>query len=127
MSVFSIPLKRIPTLSPASPLSNIFLNISTPVIVEESFSAPIPMISTASPVFATPVSILPVATVPLPVIEKTSSIGIKKSLSTSLLGNSIQVSTASINSVTVFTHFSSPFKAPSADPNTTGPLSPSYS
>ena len=49
--------------------------------VEVIFSAPIPMISTGSPVLITPDSILPVATVPLPVIENTSSIGIKNGLS----------------------------------------------
>ncbi|MNT87975.1 hypothetical protein D3C72_2284610 [compost metagenome] len=81
MSVFSIPLNNKPTLSPASPLSRIFLNISTPVIVEVNFSSPIPTISTGSPVLITPDSILPVATVPLPVIENTSSIGIKNGLS----------------------------------------------
>jgi len=37
---------------PASPLSKIFLNISTPVTVEVKFSAPIPIISTASPELA---------------------------------------------------------------------------
>ena len=62
-----------------------------------------------------------------PVIENTSSIGIKKSLSTSRFGNSIHVSTAFINSITVSTHFCSPLRAPRADPAITGPLSPSYS
>ena len=125
MSVFSIPLNKIPTLSPASPLSNIFLNISTPVTVEDNFSAPIPIISTVSPVFATPVSILPVATVPLPVIVNTSSIGIKKGFSFSLTGSGIQASTAAINSTIFGVHSASPFNPPKADPAITGVLSPS--
>ena len=83
------------------------------------------MMSISSPVLATPVSILPVATVPRPVIEKTSSTGIKKSFSTSRLGSSIQVSTSSINFITESTHFCSPLRAPRADPKTTGELSPS--
>ena len=125
MSVFSIPLKRIPTLSPASPRSKIFLNISTPVTVDFNFSAPIPMMSTSSPVLNTPVSIRPVATVPRPVIENTSSTGINASLSTSRFGSSIQASTSDINFNTVSTHFCSPFRAPRAEPRTTGVLSPS--
>ena len=127
ISVFSIPLKRIPTLSPASPLSRILRNISTPVTVEVNFSSPIPTISTPSPVLITPASIRPVATVPRPVIENTSSIGIKNGLSTSLVGSAIQESTASINSSIFATHLASPFNPPKADPWITGALSPSYS
>ena len=41
----------------------------------------IPMISTSSPVWMAPRSILPVTTVPRPVIEKTSSTGIRNGLS----------------------------------------------
>jgi hypothetical protein len=41
-----------------------------------------------------PVSIRPVATVPRPVIENTSSTGIKKGFATSLIGSSIQATTA---------------------------------
>ena len=42
--------------------------------------------------------------VPRPVIENTSSTGIKKGLSISRGGNGIQVSTASINSITLSSH-----------------------
>ena len=44
-----------------------------------------------------------------------------------LLGNSIHESTDSINLDTDSTHLASPFRAPNAEPSTTGPLSPSYS
>ena len=73
----------------ASPLSKILRNISTPVTVDVNFSSPIPRISTGSPVLHTPVSILPVATVPRPVIVNTSSTGIKNGLSTSRGGSSM--------------------------------------
>ena len=45
-----------------------------------------PTISTSSPGFNTPLSTLPVTTVPRPDIVNTSSIGIRKGLSTSLCG-----------------------------------------
>jgi len=112
---------------PASPRSKILRNISTPVTTDFKFSAPIPKISTASPELITPVSILPVATVPRPVIENTSSTGIKNALSTSRLGSGIQESTASINASIVATHLASPFNPPKADPWITGMLSPSNS
>ena len=72
-------------LSPAIPLSNVFWNISTPVTVVVFVSAK-PTSSTVSPTVTIPLSILPVATVPRPVIEKTSSIAIKNGLSISLSG-----------------------------------------
>ena len=56
-------------LSPASPVSKIFLNISTPVITV-FFVSLIPTISSSSPVLTTPCSTRPVATVPLPDIER---------------------------------------------------------
>jgi hypothetical protein len=46
-----------------------------------------PTISTVSPVLTTPCSIRPVATVPRPVIEKTSSTGIRNGLSRSRSGS----------------------------------------
>ena len=95
-SSLSIPLKSKPTLSPALPSSRSFLNISTPVQTDLVVSR-IPTISTSSFTFTIPCSILPVTTVPLPVIEKTSSTGIKKGLSTTLTGSSIYESTCSIN------------------------------
>ncbi len=51
--------------------------------------SPIPTISTSSPTFNTPRSILPVPTVPLPFILNTSSIDIKNGLSVSLTGSGI--------------------------------------
>ena len=73
----STPLNNAPILSPASPLSSSFLNISTPVQVDLDVSL-IPIISISSPTLITPRSTLPVTTVPRPEIEKTSSIGIRK-------------------------------------------------
>ena len=123
----STPLNRIPTLSPASPESKSFLNISTPVQTD-FLVAVTPTISTSSPVLITPDSILPVATVPLPEIEKTSSTGIRKGLSISLVGWGINSSTAFINSIIEFFPISSslPSTAANADPLTIGVLSPGY-
>ena len=56
-----------------------------------------PMISNGSPTCTLPRSILPVATVPRPVMENTSSTAIKNGLSVSRFGSGIQVSKASIN------------------------------
>ena len=46
-----------------------------------------PTISTSSPVWTMPCSIRPVATVPRPVIEKMSSIGIRNGLSSGRSGS----------------------------------------
>ena len=83
--VISTPRNSAPMLSPASPLSKSFLNISTPVQTD-FFVSLIPTISISSPTFMTPDSTLPVTTVPRPEIEKTSSTGIKKGLSFGLSG-----------------------------------------
>ena len=64
----------------------------------------IPTISTSSDTCNTPRSTLPVATVPRPVIEKMSSIGIKKGLSVSRSGLGIHVSTASMSSMILSPH-----------------------
>src|SRR3982751_6795607 len=72
----SIPRRRQPTLSPGSPWSRSFLNISTPVTTVFRVSR-MPTISTSSPTFTTPRSIRPVTTVPLPLIPHTSSIGMR--------------------------------------------------
>ena len=56
------------------------------------------MISNSSFILRTPLSILPVATVPLPLIENTSSTGIRKGLSLSLTGTGIYSSNALIRS-----------------------------
>ena len=112
-------------LSPASPESKSFLNISTPVQTD-FFVSLIPTISISSPVFITPDSTLPVTTVPLPEIENTSSTGIRKSLSLGLSGCGINSSTAFINSKIEFLPISSslPSTAASADPFAIGVLSP---
>ena len=70
-----------------------------------------PTISTSSPTVTFPLSIRPVATVPRPVIEKTSSIAIKNGLSTSLSGSGILSSTAFINSSTLDSQSESPSNA----------------
>ena len=63
-----------------------------------------PTISTSSPTFTLPRSILPVTTVPRPEIEKISSIGIRKGLSTARSGRGTYVSTASISSSIFASH-----------------------
>ncbi len=73
-------------LSPAWASSSNFLNISTPVTTTVLDSSVNPTMSTLSPVFKIPLSTLPVATVPLPVMENTSSTGIRNGLSVSLSG-----------------------------------------
>src|SRR4026209_1818310 len=77
----SIPRSRQPTLSPASPESSSLRNISTPVTTDFCVSFR-PTISTSSPTLILPRSIRPVATVPRPVIENTSSTGIRNGFST---------------------------------------------
>src|SRR3989338_7902748 len=94
---FSIPLNNAPILSPAIASSNNFLNISIPVITVFCVAL-IPTNSTLSPTFTFPLSTLPVATVPRPVIENTSSTDIKNALSTSLCGKGMVSSTFATNS-----------------------------
>jgi len=67
-------------------LVGIFLNISTPVTTVVVVVL-MPTISTVSPVLMMPCSTRPVATVPRPVIEKTSSTGIRNGLSSSRVGS----------------------------------------
>ncbi|CAG7596232.1 hypothetical protein PEPTYR26121_01859 [Peptoniphilus tyrrelliae] len=115
-------------LSPASAWSSCFLNISTPVTTTCLFSSVSPTTSTVSPTFTTPCSTLPVATVPLPVIEKMSSIGIRNGCSVSLAGVGMYSSTSSISFATLSPHSpSGSSRAFSADPTTIGVLSPSKS
>ena len=65
-----------------------------------------PMMSTVSPVLMMPRSIRPVTTVPRPVIENTSSTGIRNGLSTSRTGSrDRRRRTAFISSMTVSPHF----------------------
>ena len=68
-------------------------NISTPVTTV-FFSLLNPTTWTSSPTFTTPRSIRPVATVPRPVIENTSSTGIRNGLSVSRTGSGMNVSSA---------------------------------
>ena len=82
--------------------------------------------SISSPTLITPDSTLPVTTVPLPEIEKTSSTGIKKGLSFGLSGCGIKESTFFINSKIEFFPISSslPSTAAKAEPLAMGVLSP---
>ncbi len=72
-------------MSPASPWSSSFRNISTPVTTV-FFALLKPTTATSSCTFTIPRSIRPVATVPRPVIENTSSTGIRNGLSISRFG-----------------------------------------
>src|SRR3989442_253452 len=75
-SSLSTPRSRHPTLSPACPSSSSFRNISTPVTTVLRVSG-IPTISTSSPTFTIPRPIRPVTTLPRPVLEQKSSLGIR--------------------------------------------------
>src|SRR5712691_3552919 len=120
------PRSNSPTSSPACPSSNSLRNISTPVTTT-FLSVPNPTISTSSFTFTFPRSIRPVATVPRPVIENTSSTGIRNGLSTSRFGTGMLASSAASNSSTFPTHALSPAIAFSAAPRITGTSSPGYS
>ena len=113
-------------LSPAWPWSNSLRNISTPVQVV-FWVGRIPTISISSPVWTTPCSTLPVTTVPRPVIENTSSIGIKNGLSRSRVGSGTNESTASINANTPAAASASPSSAFNAETRTIGVSSPGNS
>src|SRR5205809_989536 len=106
-SCFSTPRNRSPTLSPACPSSNSLRNISTPVTTT-FLSVPNPTISTSSPTFTFPRSIRPVATVPLPVLENTSSPGIRNGFSTSRFGTGMLLSSAAKSPSPFPTHAFSP-------------------
>src|SRR3989442_31059 len=106
-SCFSTPPRRRPTLSPACPSSNSLRNISTPVTTD-FLSDPNPTISTSSCTFTFPRSIRPVATVPRPVIENTSSTGIRNGFSTSRLGTGMFLPSAANSSSPLPTHAMSP-------------------
>src|SRR3972149_1961446 len=80
-----VPRKSTPTLSPASPWSRSFLNISTPVTVVLVVGL-IPTISISSPTLTMPRSMRPVTTVPLPEMENTSSMGMRNGPSMARLG-----------------------------------------
>ena len=119
-SSFLVPRSRAPMLSPAWPWSRSLRNISTPVQVVFCVGR-IPTISISSPVWITPCSTLPVTTVPRPVIENTSSIGIRNGLSRSRVGSGTKLSTASISASTPAPASASPSSAFSArDPDDRG-------
>src|SRR6266576_3401730 len=106
------------------PLHVVFL----PTPVTTTFlSVPNPTISTSSPTFTFPRSIRPVATVPRPVIENTSSTGIRNGFSISRFGIGMLLSNAANSSSTFPTHALSPAIAFKADPRITGMSSPGYS
>ena len=111
-------------LSLASPVSNIFLNISTPVHTD-FFVSLIPTISISSPVLTTPCSTLPVTTVPLPEIEKHLQLALRK-VYFRLSGCGIKSSTAFISSKIAFLPIASSFPstAANAEPLIIGVLSP---
>src|SRR5205823_6313391 len=69
----------------------------------------------------------PVATVPRPVIENTSSTGIRNGFSTSRFGTGMLLSKAASSSSTFPTHALSPAIAFKADPRITGTSSPGNS
>src|SRR5207248_8382409 len=125
-SCFSTPRNSSPTLSPACPSSNSLRNISTPVTTV-FLSVPKPTISTSSPTFTFPRSIRPVATVPRPVMENTSSTGIRNGFSTSRFGTGMLLSKAASSSSTLSVHFLSPSSAFKAAPRIIGTSSPGNS
>src|SRR3990170_1280 len=94
----SIPRSSRPRLSPACPWSSNLWNISTPVTTELMLFSCNPTISTGSPTLITPRSTRPVTTVPRPLIENTSSIGIMNGFSTSRTGSGMYSSTTLSNS-----------------------------
>ena len=79
-SSFLVPRRSTPTLSPAWPWSKILRNISTEVATVLAVGRK-PTISTSSPGLTIPRSTRPVTTVPRPEMEKTSSTGMRKGLS----------------------------------------------
>ena len=80
-----------------------------------------PMMSTVSLVLITPRSIRPVTTVPRPVIEKTSSIGIRNGFSISRTGSRDRSSHGVDAARASFSpHSASPSSALSAETRTTG-------
>ena len=127
MSSRATPRSKAPMLSPASAQSNNLRNISTPVTVVFEVSSAIPTTSTSSPTRTCPRSTRPVATVPRPVIENTSSTGIMNGLSLSRSGVGMYSSTAAINSRIFSSYEASPSRAFKADPATTGTSSPGNS
>ena len=115
-------------LSPAWASSRSLRNISIPVTTTLRVSSLIPTISTSSDTWRTPASTLPVATVPRPVMENTSSTGITNGLSVSRCGSGMYSSTASISSMILSPHGpAGSSRALRAEPWITGMSSPGKS
>lgn len=116
-------------MSPASPASNVFLNVSIPVIVVGIGFLLIPIKWTSSLTLHLPYSTVPVTTVPLPEMFIAPSTDIKKSLSNNLSGNSnfssIALISFSIDYIPI--SGSESYNAHKALPLTKTVLSPSYS
>ena len=87
----------------------------------------IPTISISSLTLTSPLSILPVTTVPLPWIVKISSMGIKKGLSSSLTGSGMKESKEFTSSLIFSTLSASPSRAFRAEPVIIGVSSPGKS
>src|SRR5207247_200170 len=98
-----------------------------PHATPRSSTCPCPSTSTTSVTFTSRRSIRPVATVPRPVIENTSSTGIRNGFSISPFGIGMFLSSAPNSSSTFPTHALSPAIAFKADPRITGMSSPGYS
>ena len=86
-----------------------------------------PTISISSLTLISPLSILPVTTVPRPWIVNMSSMGIKKGLSVSLVGSGTKSSRACTSSCIFAEYSASPSRAFNADPTITGVSSPGKS
>jgi len=86
LAAWSIPRSRQPTLSPACPSSSSLRNISNPSH-HRLARVRHPHDLDLFPTFTIPRSIRPVTTVPRPVIEKMSSIGIRNGLSPAAAGS----------------------------------------
>ena len=125
-SVFFIPRRSTPTLSPADALSSNLRNISMSVAVVLRVSR-IPTISTSLILVSSPRSTRPVTTVPRPSMLKTSSMHIRNGLSTSRSGSSTFSSRAESKSAMHFSPTSVPSNAPVAVPRTTAASSPGNS
>src|SRR4030095_15191077 len=115
-------------LPPPCPSSTSFRNTPPPVPTVLLVGL-IPTISHSSPVFTIPCSTRPVTTVPRPVIENTSSIGIRNGRSSARFGSGMNESSASISSSMHLFAVSSFGSCPafSADPLMIGVSSPGKS
>mmetsp|Transcript_16592 Transcript_16592/g.41767 ORF Transcript_16592/g.41767 Transcript_16592/m.41767 type:complete len:204 (+) Transcript_16592:352-963(+) len=125
-SVLLTPFNMMPHWSPACPSSRVLWNISMPATVAFRGLSFMPKISTMSPVFTTPRSMRPVATVPLAGMARMLSMPMRNGLSTARGGSGMNVSQASMRVSMVLTPHSpvSPLSALSAEPRMKGVSSP---